>query len=79
MSFIGNFAAAQSAKSIGAYNQSVYYEQAAYERKKAAVNKRTYDQVTKPLIFSALAVISPLNLAPVPLAASNKLSLINSV
>ncbi len=51
MSFIGNFAAAQSAKAIGAYNQSVYYEQAAYERKKAAVNKRTYDQVTKPLLL----------------------------
>ena len=51
MSFIGNFAAAQTAKSIGAYNQSVYYEQAAYERKKAAVNKRTYDQVTKPLLL----------------------------
>ena len=51
MSFIGNFAAAQSAKAIGAYNQSVYYEQAAYERKKAEVNKRTYDQVTKPLLL----------------------------
>ena len=51
MSFIGNFAAAQSAKAIGAYNQSVYYQQAAYERKKAEVNKRTYDQVTKPLLL----------------------------
>ena len=50
MSFIGNFAAAQSAKAIGQYNQSVYYEQAAYGRKKAEVNKRTYDQVTKPLL-----------------------------
>ena len=38
MSFIGNFAAAQSAKAIGQYNQSVYYEQAAYARKKAIIN-----------------------------------------
>ena len=40
MSFIGNFAAAQSAKAIGQYNQSVYYQQAAYARKKAAINQK---------------------------------------
>ena len=51
MSFIGNFAAAQSAKAIGQYNQSDYYQQAAYARKKAAVNQKTYDQVTKPLLL----------------------------
>ena len=51
MAFIGNFAAAQSAKAIGAYNQSVFYEQAAYGRKKAAINRKTYDQVTKPLLL----------------------------
>ena len=51
MSFIGNFAAAQSAKAIGQYNQSVYYQQAAYSRKKAEINKKTYDQVTKPLLL----------------------------
>ena len=51
MSFIGNFAAAQSAKAIGQYNQSVYYQQAAYGRKKADINKKTYDQVTKPLLL----------------------------
>ena len=51
MSFIGNFAAAQSAKAIGQYNQSVYYQQAAYGRKKAEINKKTYDQVTKPLLL----------------------------
>ncbi len=51
MSFIGNFAAAQSAKAIGQYNQSVYYEQAAYARKKAEINRKTYDQVTKPLLL----------------------------
>ena len=51
MSFIGNFAAAQSAQAIGSYNQGVYYQQAAYARKKAAINKKTYDQVTKPLLL----------------------------
>ena len=51
MSFIGNFAAAQSAKAIGQYNQSVYYEQAAYARKKAEINRKTYNQVTKPLLL----------------------------
>ena len=51
MSFIGNFAAAQSAKAIGQYNQSVYYQQAAYARKKAEINRKTFDQVTKPLLL----------------------------
>ena len=51
MSFIGNFAAAQSAKAIGQYNSSVYYEQAQYARKKAMVNQKTYEQVTKPLLL----------------------------
>jgi hypothetical protein len=51
MSFIGNFAAAQSAKAIGSYNKQVYDQQAAYERAKADINKRTYDQVTKPLLL----------------------------
>ena len=51
MSFIGNFAAAQSAKAIGQYNSSVYYEQAQYDRKKAMINQKTYDQVTKPLLL----------------------------
>ena len=51
MSFIGNFAAAQTAKAIGQYNEGVFYQQAAYGRKKAEINKRTYNQVTKPLLL----------------------------
>ena len=51
MSFIGNFAAAQSASAIGKYNQSVYQQQAAYDRKKAAINQKTFTQVTKPLLL----------------------------
>ena len=34
MSFIGNIAAAESAKAIGKYNSSVAYEEAQYARKK---------------------------------------------
>ena len=48
MSFIGNIAAAQSAKAIGKYNESVAYQQAAYERKKAAVQKKVYDNIDRP-------------------------------
>ena len=48
MSFIGNIAAAQSAKAIGKYNESVAYQQAAYERKKAAVQQKVYDNIEKP-------------------------------
>ena len=42
MSFIGNIAAAQSAKAIGKYNEGLAYQQAAYERKKAAVREKVY-------------------------------------
>jgi len=48
MSFIGNFAAAQSAKAIGKYNSQVYYQQAQLERKKAEVNKRVYENIDRP-------------------------------
>ena len=45
MSFIGNIAAAQSAKAIGKYNESMYYQPAALKRKKTEVNKRVYETV----------------------------------
>ena len=48
MSFIGNIAAAQSAKAIGKYNEGLAYQQAAYERKKAAVQQKVYDNVERP-------------------------------
>ena len=48
MSFIGNIAAAQSAKSIGKYNQSLFYQQAALQRKKTEVNKKVYDNIERP-------------------------------
>ena len=40
MSFIGNIAAAQTAKTLGRYNESVAYQEAQYERKKAAVREK---------------------------------------
>ena len=40
MSAIGNIAAAQSAKAIGKYNEQLAYQQAAYDRKKAAIREK---------------------------------------
>ena len=48
MSFIGNIAAAQGAKAIGKYNESLAYQQAAYARKKAAVQQKVYDTIERP-------------------------------
>ena len=59
MSFIGNIAAAQSAKAIGKYNEGLAYQQAAYERKKAAVreiSEETGLNKEKLKIISKLAV-----------------------
>ena len=50
MSFIGNFAAAKSAKAIGQYNNQLYNTQAQYARKKADMNQKVYDQVTRPIL-----------------------------
>ena len=50
MSFLGNFAAAQSAKAIGEYNRDLYKAQAQYAKAKADINLRTYNQVTRPLL-----------------------------
>jgi len=51
MSFIGNLAAASSAKAIGKYNASVAYQEALYERKKAAVKEQVYNSVEKPRLL----------------------------
>jgi len=51
MSFLGNIAAAQSAKAIGKYNASVAYKEAQYERKKAAVKQKVYETVEKPRLL----------------------------
>jgi hypothetical protein len=51
MSFLGNLAAAGSAKAIGKYNASVAYQEAQYERKKAAVREEIYRTVEKPRLL----------------------------
>ena len=48
MSFLGNIAAAQSAKAIGKYNESLAYQQAAYDRKKAAIREKVYNNIERP-------------------------------
>ena len=47
MSFIGNFAAAQSAKQIGKFNSQLYYQQAQLARKKAEVNRQVYENIDR--------------------------------
>ena len=51
MSFLGNLAAASSAKAIGKYNASVAYQEALYERKKAAVKEQIYKTVERPRLL----------------------------
>ena len=51
MSFLGNLAAASSAKAIGKYNSSVAYQEALYERKKAAVKEQIYKTVERPRLL----------------------------
>ena len=48
MSAIGNIAAAQTAKTIGRYNEQLAYQQAAYDRKKAAVQQKVFDTIERP-------------------------------
>ena len=51
MSFLGNLAAASSAKAIGKYNASVAYQEAQYARKQAAIKKKVYDTVERPRLI----------------------------
>lgn len=50
MSFLGNIAAAEQAKAIGKYNNSLYQQQADYAKAKADQNAAVFDSVTKPRI-----------------------------
>jgi len=51
MSFIGNIAAAQSARAIGNYNAQMYQQQAEYARAKAERKLTAYEQLDKPRII----------------------------
>ena len=47
MSFIGNIAAAQSAKALGKYNQSVYNQQAELQRRKTEIARQAYNDIDR--------------------------------
>ena len=51
MSFIGNFAAAQSAKAIGRYNERSIYQQAQLQRQKTEVAREVYNKVDRPRLI----------------------------
>ena len=48
MSVIGNIAAAQAAKTIGKYNESVIHHEAAYEKRKAEIREEVYNNIERP-------------------------------
>ena len=47
MSFIGNIAAAQSAKVLGKYNQQVFNQQAELQRRKTEIARTAYNQIDR--------------------------------
>ena len=47
MSFIGNIAAAHTAKTLGKYGEDVAYTEAEYIRKKAAIREKVYNQIER--------------------------------
>lgn len=61
MSFIGNIAAAQSAKAMGKYNQSLYEQQAKMEREKAERNYKVYQEAQRPQILSQQEQLRSIN------------------
>ena len=50
MSFLGNIAAAESAKAIGNYNNKVYQQQAALKEKQKEQRRQIFNVVTRPQI-----------------------------
>ena len=50
MSFLGNIAAAQSAKAIGKYNNSVIQQQVSYNNAKRKINAKSYNEFTRPIL-----------------------------
>ena len=47
MSFIGNIAAAQSAKALGKYNQQVFNQQAELQRRKTEIARQAYNDIDR--------------------------------
>ena len=50
MAFIGNLAAAYSARAIGDYNAQMYQQQAAYAKQQAVMREKAYNQLDRPRI-----------------------------
>jgi hypothetical protein len=50
MSFLGNIAAAQSAKAISKYNNSVIQQQVSYNNAKRKINAQSYNEFTRPIL-----------------------------
>ncbi len=53
MSFLGNIAAAQSAKAIGRYNNSVYQAQAELAEKRRAQKQQVFNAITRPQVVKS--------------------------
>lgn len=51
MAFIGSLVAAQTAVAIGKYNAAINQQQAAYWDKKAAAQRKAYEQIDKPRLI----------------------------
>ena len=54
MAFIGNIFGAYAGKQLGKFNQSLYYQQAAIEKRNAEIKLATFKQVDEPRIKKAL-------------------------
>ena len=53
MSFLGNIAAAQSAKAISKYNNSVINQKVQYGNARAKINAQSYNEITRPLLIKS--------------------------
>lgn len=53
MSFIGNILGGYASKEIGRYNQRLFNQQAAIEKRNAEIKLATFNQVDKPRIIAA--------------------------
>ena len=53
MAFIGNIFGAYAGKQLGKFNQSLYFQQAAIEKRNAEIKLATFKQVDEPRIIAA--------------------------
>ncbi len=53
MSFIGNIFGAYAGRQIGRYNQALYNQQAAIEKRNAEIKRQTFENIELPRILKA--------------------------